>query len=186
VISPSQWPPASPEGPYTDLESLVRATYKDCCRAAFRILGNEADAEDSTQSAYAKLTLNWARVSGFETAERQCAYLFKMVTNEARQIIRTRDRRPEYVDTEMGENLLVAEYVEEQVQAREDLRLVVRVMDELPVTCRRVIMLYTAGYEYREIAKRLSINVSTVRSHISNAREYLQKALLDIAKGERR
>jgi RNA polymerase sigma factor (sigma-70 family) len=180
------WPPVSPEGPYADIESLVRATYKDCCRAAFRILGKEADAEDAIQNAYAKLTLKWPRVSSFETAERQCAYLFRIVTNEALQIIRARDRRPEYVGTDMAENLRIAEHVEEEVLAREDFRLVWRAIGHLPAACRRVMVFYTAGYEYGEIAEMLGIHVSTVRSHMSNAREYLQGVLPDIGQGDQR
>jgi len=184
VNTASEGPPTPPEGPYEEIEALVRATYEECHRVAFRILGRNVDAEDATQNAYVRLMLKWLRVSTFETARRQRAYLFKVVTNEALQIIRARDRRPEYDDADMAEKLQVPDYAVEQVQAREGLRLASQAIYKLPATCRRVMVLYTAGYEYGEIAGMLGIHVSTVRSHMSNAREYLKGVLPDIGEGE--
>lgn len=185
VAAVSTGPGRPPEAPYADIERLVRATYHECYRTAFRILGRGPDAEDATQNAYARLTLKWPRVSSLETAGRQRAYLFKVVTNEALQVIRARDRRPEYVDADMPEGAGISEYVEEQVLAREDFRLAAQAIGKLPTACRRVMVLYTAGYEYGEIAEMLGMHVSTVRSHMSNAREYLEGALPRIGEGER-
>lgn len=185
VPAVSTGPGRPPEAPYADIECLVRATHYECYRTAFRILGRDVDAEDATQNAYARLTLKWPGVSSFETAGRQRAYLFKVVTNEALQIIRARGRKPEYTDTDAPEGVSISEHVEEQVLAREDLRLAAQAIGELPTACRRVMTLYMAGYEYGEIAEMLGIHVSTIRSHMSNAREYLKGILPRTREGER-
>jgi len=41
----------------------------------------------------------------------------------------------------------------------------------------RVVALRAAGYEYGEIAASLGVSVSTVRSHISNARKQLSRTV---------
>jgi DNA-directed RNA polymerase specialized sigma24 family protein len=47
----------------------------------------------------------------------------------------------------------------------------------MPDMRRDVVLLRAAGYEYRDIAARLGVNVSTVRSHISDARKQLSRTL---------
>jgi RNA polymerase sigma factor (sigma-70 family) len=128
------------------------------------------------QEAYVKLTENWPRVSSLETAGRQYAYLLKMVANEALLIIRHRNRRPGYLSPDLEENSRSSECVEERVLARDDLRVVWQAISELPEGCRVVVVLYTAGYPYGEIAAMLGLCASTVRSHMSNARKLLRPA----------
>lgn len=180
----SGWPPVSTEGPYDDLESLIRVTHKDCARVAFRILGRHADAEDAMQNAYVRLTLNWPLVRSFATARQQCAYLLRVVANEALQIIRVRGRGPGPIDAELAESLHSPDSVAEQVEAREDLRSVWQKIGALPEACQAVVALYTAGFAYGEIATMLGVHVSTVRSHMSNARRQLRPATPDAGKGE--
>ena len=67
--------------------------------------------------------------------------------------------------------------LEEQAQAREDLRLAWQVISKLPEGRQEVVICYATGYEYREIAAMLGIGVTTVRSHISNARKQLRQAM---------
>jgi DNA-directed RNA polymerase specialized sigma24 family protein len=43
--------------------------------------------------------------------------------------------------------------------------------------------LYAAGYEYEEIATLLGIKISTVRSHMSNARRQLSETVSRKRKG---
>ena len=41
-----------PQAPYGDAESLFRAVYGDLMRAAFALLGNDADTEDAAQNSF--------------------------------------------------------------------------------------------------------------------------------------
>lgn len=163
----------SSEGPYGDAESLFRAAYDDLVRAVYALLGNHADTEDATQNSFHKLMLAWTRVGGLPTAGEQRAYLIKIAVNEALQILRFPYRKWERLGAAAGERGGPRESLDDSVQAREDLRLVWNAIGELPPTRREVVILHAAGYEYQEIAARLGITISTVRSHISYARQQL-------------
>ena len=54
----------------------------------------------------------------------------------------------------------------------------------LPEARKVVVGLYAAGYEYGEIAEMLGVHVSTVRSHMSNARKYLRRVLPGAGEGK--
>ena len=171
--------PAAPrDGPYLNIESLIRATHAELGRVAFRCVGNRADADDAVQRACIKVLQCWPKVAGFATAAQQRAYLVTTVTNETLQMRRQPHRRrevPAAVDTEAvgwtpefpgGRGHAAAEY----------LRRVWQAISELPDENREVVLLFAAGYEYIEIAEMLDIAVSTVRSHVSSARRRLPRA----------
>lgn len=180
----SGWPPVSTEGPYDDLESLIRVTYKDCGRVAYRLMGQPADAEEVTQEAYLKLTANWPRVRTLPTAGSQYAYLLKIVTNEAVHVMRLRQRRPEYLSADIAEGARTCEDVEERALARVDLQPVWQAISALPEACRVVVSLHAAGYAVKEIAAVLGVRDGTVRNHLSNARRKLRLATPGVGKGE--
>jgi RNA polymerase sigma factor (sigma-70 family) len=163
----------SSQAPYGDAESLFRAAYDDLVRAAYALLGNHADTEDAAQNGFHKLMLAWTRVGGLATAGEQRAYLTRIVINEALQILRFPYRKWERLDVAAGDRGGPQASLDERVQAREDLRLVWQAISELPPTRRNVVTLRAAGYEYEEIAARLGMKISTVRSHISYARHQL-------------
>jgi RNA polymerase sigma-70 factor, ECF subfamily len=174
--------PAQP--PYHDIEALIHATYRECASAAFRILRNHDDAEDATQSACMKVLLMWPKVGSFPTAGKQRAYLHSTVRNEALQILRKRQRRKECYDLGESGDARIPEQLAELARARKDLRLALKVIDEMPVARRKVVELRIASYGYGEIAAMLDISVSTVRSHISNARKHLRQVIPGDWEGE--
>jgi RNA polymerase sigma factor (sigma-70 family) len=174
--------PAQP--PYHDIEALIRATYRECASAAFRIVRNHADAEDAVQSACIKVLLMWPKVSGFPTTARQRAYLHSAVRNEALQILRKRRRRKECYDLGESGDPRIPEHLAELARARKDLGLALKVIDEMPTARRKVVKLRMARHGYGEIAAMLDISVSTVRSHISDARKHLRRVMPGDWEGE--
>lgn len=160
-----------------DIEALVRAMGGPLFRIAFRILGNHADAEDAVQNAWIKAMLCWPRVASITTAEEQCAFMVHVVVKEALQIIRKRYRRRESLGADGKENPRVLEPIAEHVQVREELRLIWQEISKFPEARKVVVGLYVAGHEYGEIAEMLGIQVSTVGSHMSNARRHLRRVL---------
>jgi RNA polymerase sigma-70 factor, ECF subfamily len=170
--------------PYRDIEALIRATYRECASTAFRIIRNHADAEDAIQSACIKVLLAWPKVSGFSTAGKQRAYLRSTARNEALQVLRKRKRRKECSDLGESEDPRIPERLAELARARKDLELALKVIDEMPTVRRKVVKLRMANYGYGEIAAMLDISVSTVRSHISDARKHLRQAMPGDGEGE--
>lgn len=166
-----------PQDPYSDAESLFRAAYDDMARTAYALLGNHADTEDATQNSFHKLMMAWSRVGGLPTAREQRAYLARIVTNEALLILRYPHRRWERPDANAVEQGSIQESLGESLHAREHLRLIWKAISELPGVRREAVILRAAGFEYKEIAAQLGISISTVRSHISDARQQLSRAV---------
>jgi len=173
-----------PQPPYHDIEALIHATHRESAGAAFRIVRNHADAEDAIQSACIKVLLMWPKVSGFPTASKQRAYLHSTVRNEALQILRKRQRRKECYDLGESGDPRIPEHLAELARARKDLRLALKVIDEMPAARRKVVKLRMANYGYGEIAAMLDISVSTARSHISDARKHLRQVMPGDWEGE--
>jgi RNA polymerase sigma-70 factor, ECF subfamily len=167
-----------------DIEPLVRARSGLLFRIAFRILGSREDAEDAVQNAWIKAMLCWPRVASIATAEEQCAFMVHVVVKEALEIIRKRYRRRESLGADGKENPGVLEPVAEHVQVREELRLTWQEISTFPEARKVVVGLYAAGHEYGEIAEMLGIHVSTVGSHMSNARKHLRRVLPEVWEGK--
>lgn len=165
------------DGPHRDIESLIRATHGELIRVAFRCLGNGADADDAVQSACIKVLRCWPKVAGFATAAQQRAYLVTTVTNETLQMRRQPHRRREVlapVETEAP--TWIPEFPGGRAHtAAGHLRRIWQAISELPDDNREVVLLFAAGYEYREIAEMLDITVSTVGSHVCSARRRLPR-----------
>jgi RNA polymerase sigma-70 factor (ECF subfamily) len=166
-----------PQAPYGDAESLFRAIHAELARAAYGLLGNHADAEDAVQNGFYRLMMAWERVGRLATPDEQRAYLMRIVLNEALQILRYPHRRWEHLDADAGQHQAIQESFEDAIQARHDLRLVWKAISELPEMRRDVVLYRAAGFEYKEIAARLGVRQSTVRSHISNARQQLSRTV---------
>jgi RNA polymerase sigma-70 factor, ECF subfamily len=172
--------------PYGDAESLFRASQHDVFRVAYSLMRNKADAEDIAQESFCKLLTAWARrVAALSTAADQRAYLIRIVTNEARQVLRDPYRKRELPGAYAGEPDAAGESADGKVQATDEVRAIWEAISKLPPSRRDVISLYAAGYEYEEIAARLGIAISTVRSHISHARGQLGEARPRERKGAR-
>lgn len=168
---------------YDDAESLFRAAYPDLIRAAYGLLGNRADTDDAVQNGFLKLMVAWPRIASLPPA-KQRAYLVRIVSREALQILRYPHRSWERRGVEAEESASAHLSVAENVQAREELRLVWKAISEMPAARRDVVILRAAGYEYEEIAARLGIRRGTVRSHIFNARKQLSRTAPRDWKGE--
>jgi len=168
--------------PYGDPVSLLRSVLADLARAAYGLLGHHADAEDAVQNGCFKLITAWPRVAGLATPGEQRAYLIRIVLNEALQILRDPHRRWEHLGPDAAERAVTLYSVtqhsfEDEIQSKEDLRLVWKAIGDMPDMRRDAVLLRAAGYEYRDISTRLGIKVSTVRSHISDARKQLSRTL---------
>jgi len=166
-----------PPAQYGNAESLFRAVHADLARAAYGLLGHHADAEDAVQNGFYQLMVAWHRVGNLATPGEQRAYLTRIVLNEALQILRYPHRRWEHLDADADKAVTAQESIDDEIQARDDLLLVWKAISELPRMRREVVLLRAAGYEYTEIAARLRISVSTVRSHISYARKQLSRTV---------
>lgn len=152
------------------LEGAYRETHPILVGFLVRRLGNQLEAQDVAQAAFLKL---WERR---ETLRDQnlVSLLFTTARNAATDIIRGRAIRDHasLSDADCGSDGVMddAPSAERSVIAAHELEMVRRVVDELPVKCRRAFILFKfEGFSYLDTAARMGVTESMVRKYVRRA-----------------
>jgi RNA polymerase sigma-70 factor (ECF subfamily) len=154
-----------------DIQSLVRHHHGDVYRYAFRLAGNQADAEDLTQQTF---LVAQQRLHQVRHPERALGWLFAVL--RSCYLKNERKRRP--VDA-AGLELDIESIPEDVTENDIDSQLLQAAIDDLPEDSRLVVvMFYFEGCSYKEIAAQLDIPVGTVMSRLARAKGRLRKQLL--------
>lgn len=136
----------------------------------------DADIDDLIQEAYCR----FAAMDSIAHVDRPGAYFMQMVKNLWRdQLRRAQIVRFEEV-TEIAQWLVEAEElgVEAAVAAREQVRMVERLLADLPERCRTIFTLKRIeGLPQREIARRLGVSESIVENDVQKALRSIQRAV---------
>jgi RNA polymerase sigma-70 factor (ECF subfamily) len=151
---------------------------------AYGMLGNPAQAEDATQESFIKAfqAINTFRGASFR------AWLLKIVTNSAYDVLRRSHRHPTQPllpEDENGDELESAAWlvdpsadVQEVVEQHELSKQVYQALDELPEAFRSVLTLIDVNeMDYTEAAQALNIPLGTVKSRLARARLQMQQKL---------
>ena len=151
---------------------------------AYGMLGNPAQAEDATQESFIKAfqAINTFRGASFR------AWLLKIVTNSAYDVLRRSHRHPTQPllpEDENGEEIESAAWlvdpsadVQEVVEQHELSQQVYQALGELPEAFRSVLTLIDVNeMDYTEAAQALNIPLGTVKSRLARARLQMQQKL---------
>lgn len=151
-------------------QRIVDATSARLVRLAARMLGNVSDAEDVVQEAYVKA--HRALMTGeFDGRANVSTWLYRIVTNQSIDAMRSRKRRPQPTDTadESTSDLASAE----QKLALTELE---DWMSELPDDQRAALVLKAVeGLTSPEIAEVLQCSEGAVEQRLVRARAALRK-----------
>jgi RNA polymerase sigma-70 factor, ECF subfamily len=168
------------EGDRSAQEDLFKRHWFGAYRVAYRLLGNDQDAQDATQDSMIKAL---AHLGDFDGRSGFRTWLLRIVTNAAFDSGRRRKRRATVaLGTSEGE----ANHFEPAVDddptlalRRQDLRKALdAAFAKIPPKQHQTFVLYAeAGLSYAEVAEVLEIPIGTVMSRISNARAKLQSYL---------
>ena len=155
---------------------------------AYGMLGNPAQAEDATQESFIKAfqAINTFRGASFR------AWLLKIVTNSAYDVLRRSHRHPTQPllpEDENGEEIESAAWlvdpfadVQEVVEQHELSQQVYQALGELPEAFRSVLTLIDVNeMDYTEAAQALNIPLGTVKSRLARARLQMQQKLKTIS-----
>lgn len=152
------------------IDALHRSEGVKLQRFLLRALGNSADAADAAQETYLRLVKALTRTD----IEHPSIFLFHIARNVALTL--GRRRRFEASLFQSLTSLDLTEVVdpqartEQQVIARQQLRLVAAAIDDLPPRCRQVFVLSAFdGLTNGEIAARLGITRNMVEKHLMKA-----------------
>jgi len=164
------------------VEELFAKHHARVLRAAYRITGSMADAEDVAQSVFLRIAQ-----SGDERIENAESYLYRAAINGALDVVRRRQ----------SENSLPIEVVEHTVEAKEisperamqsaDLRSWLRVaLAELsPRSAEMFVLRYLEEHDNREIARMMATSQAVVAVTLHHARARLKMKLRTYMRGER-
>ena len=145
-------------------------------RLSFAIVGDEADARDSTQETFIAA---WRRIRELRDPKRFDAWLQRIAVNAARMALRARGRR-RVREIPAGDIASIATASDGTTRKpeRTDADLLGVALDRLPVDQRTILVLHhLEGRGVAELGEILDIPVGTVKSRLHTARRALETAL---------
>lgn len=132
-------------------------------------LRSETEAEDAAQMTFLRLHARRETLH----ADNLQALVYVTARNIATDLLRQKSRRAD--QQELSQQIIetVEDYdvgAERAIAAREDLKLVLKVLEELPDKCRRSFVNYRFNeMGYAEIAERMGVTESMVRKYVLKA-----------------
>lgn len=143
-------------------------------RQAWRVLGNEAEAEEVAQEAMLRL---WRQAPEWRSGEAKVStWLYRVTRNLC--IDRIRRRRPTSSVEDVAEPPDPAPSVLERLAANEEMRALAQAILGLPQRQRdALVMRHFDGASNPQIAERLDCSVEAVESLLARARRQLAREL---------
>lgn len=172
------------EGDDKAFEALVRKYERLVSTCVFSVIGNNPeDVMDVSQEVFLKV---YRSLSSFKGDSEFSTWLYRVAKNCALDYIRKRKPPSSSLDTsgDEGEGFDVPDTSEssnpeKSVLQAEKSEILKRSIEKLSEEHREIIILrHVNDYSYEQIAKQLDLEVGTVKSRISRAREALKKILL--------
>lgn len=178
------------QGNLQAFDQLIRRYQDAVYNLAYRLLGNEDDAQDLAQEVF--LTC-FRKITTYRGESRFSTWLYRIVVNHVKNIWKYRERRA--VKRHESLDVPVREEADERpcqvadcnpnprdhAAAREELSILKERLYGLSMEHRQVLLLrYVEGLSYEEIAEVLNCTLGTIKSRISRARGELRKAMGDI------
>jgi len=136
---------------------------------AYKIVGNEADAEDAVQQAFVSIIENLDKIGIIDSPQTK-SYVAIIAEHKAIDIVRTKKRF-----VELNEDIIGFE-----IELPEDCGLA-DAMAKLPGRYRKVLLLrYSNGYDTQEIAQILGMKRGSVQKLIWRAKEMLARKMKEV------
>lgn len=155
--------------PVSEFEGVYRTHFDAVWRTLRRLGVPEKDATDAAQEVF---LVAYRRLSEFEGRSSMKTWLFGIAFRIAANRRNRGSHRREVMDEGLVEALGVASNLETEMEQRDMLRLLERILDRLPLEQRAVFTLYEMeGLTGDEIAAALGVPPGTVRSRLRLARE---------------
>jgi len=167
------------EGLPDRFELLVRRHSQELYRFLARFTGSGTIAEDVVQESFLQVHL---AAASFDLSRRFKPWLFTIAANKARDLLRSRSRRPEVpLDASVGaadeEGQRFMDFLADSasipsaaMERDEEQEFVRSILAAMPDHLREVLVLsYYHRFPYKEIAEILGIPLGTVKSRLHAA-----------------
>lgn len=172
-------------GDHSAFEELVSRYQSTIMNMAYRMLGNRSDAADVCQEVFLLLL---RKLHSFRGEAKFSTWLYRVAMNACHDYARRTRRHVSLADSP-GEEMPEMEQrlpdenldsPETSMEREEVRRRVQEAITRLPHKFKQVIFLHDiSGYDYKEVAEILGINLGTVKSRLNRARNRLAAELED-------
>jgi RNA polymerase sigma-70 factor, ECF subfamily len=166
-----------------DLAEMAVGLLSTLYNTAYRLTGNQPDAEDLVQETYAQAL---AHLHELRSPAKCKAWMFRILRNQFVSNARARRARPELTVLDGGamEGAVLEpdRYPDRAALVRLSGRAIAQALAELSEELRTSVLLAEVeGFSYQEIAHVMECPIGTVRSRIARARMQLIGALAPAA-----
>ena len=167
---------------FPQLEEVFRAHQVCVLKAAYRITGSMADAEDVSQSVFLRLArgiVDPSRISNLQS------YLQKSAVNAALDLVRSRGHREvvpvETADEIQSDSSVSPERAHSSLELKNWLRRELATLN--PRAAEMFVLRYLEGLDNPEIARTMNTSQAVVAVTLFRARVRLKKSLRSFRKG---
>ncbi len=166
-------PPIKEEMTQADFISLVMPFKDKMFRLAKRLLVSREEAEDATQEILLKLWNNKHKIGEYKNVE---AFSMTMTKNFCLDRLKSKQAQNLKIVHSNYQDHNVS--LQREVEARDSVDWVGRIMEELPEQQKIIIQLRDIEqYDFAEISKMLSMNETAIRVALSRARKTIREKL---------
>jgi RNA polymerase sigma-70 factor (ECF subfamily) len=171
------------EGSESAYRELVERYQRPVYSLILRMVRDPGIAEDLTQEAFLKA---FRALASYEPERKFSSWLFKIAHNHTLDLLRRKQLDMIDLDAPSQEQLSLQERLADErsisplarAEASDLSQAMEEVVAELKPVYREVILLrYSEGLAYQEIADILDLNIGTVKTHIHRGRKVMMKAL---------
>jgi RNA polymerase sigma-70 factor, ECF subfamily len=163
---------------------LVERHSRNVFRLAYRLTGNESDAEDVVQEAFLKAYRN---LGAFESRANFSTWLFRIASNCAYDLLRSRSRRPEdpLEPREEATPIPAAGPGPDRLALSAEVRRrAERAMARLtPAERAAFVLRHHEGLSIAEIGAALGLDTSAAKHSVFRAVKKMREALQPLAEG---
>lgn len=174
------------DGDMASFEVLVTTYEKTVFNIAYRMVQNEEDALDLSQEVFIKV---YKAIHKFDEKSKFSTWIYRVTTNACLDFLRKNKKQQNVVsfDAKVSSDDSDDMFMQiedkdadthEIVEKKLKNKLLMEALSKLSPEHRVVIVLKDIqGYSHDEIARALRLNIGTVKSRISRAREQLKKIM---------
>lgn len=170
------------EGDEEAFEEIIKLYQQKICSTIFFMVKNENIVEDLAQEVFIKVYRN---ISKFNEESSLYTWIYRITMNTCIDQIKKEKKITyinTYVDTDDGEVEIQFEdesqRLDEIVENKLKRESLIKAIKSLPAEQRALIVLRDIRqFKYMEIAEMLKLNLGTVKSKISRARQTLKESL---------